>query len=267
MAHIIEVKNLTKKFRDFVAVKDVSFSVEEGGIFAFLGPNGAGKSTTIKMLTTLLRPTSGLIRVNGYNPLTHPDAARHLFGIVFQDPSLDEDLTALENLELHGVLYHVPKDVLKKRIDEMLALVELDDRRNDFVRDFSGGMKRRLEIARGLLHHPKIIFLDEPTLGLDPQTRNHLWSYVQKLNADEGITVFFTTHYMEEADRIARQIAIIDHGVIVAQGSSNELEKQTDTATLEEAFLKLTGSEIRDEAASSLDHMRSRRQRWGGSRR
>lgn len=267
MANIIEVKNLTKKFGDFIAVKDVSFSVEKGGIFAFLGPNGAGKSTTIKMLTTLLHPTTGSITINGFDPLTEPDEVRHSFGIVFQDPSLDEDLTALENLELHGVLYSVPADTLKKRIEEMLILVELADRKNDFVRDFSGGMKRRLEIARGLLHHPQIIFLDEPTLGLDPQTRNALWNYVQKLNADEGITVFFTTHYMEEADRVAKNIAIIDHGVIIAQGTSDELQKQTDTATLEEAFLKLTGSAIRDEAGSTLDSMRTHRRMWSGSRK
>ncbi len=264
MANIIEVRNLVKKFGDFTAVKDVSFSVEDAGIFAFLGPNGAGKSTTIKMLTTLLHPTSGTIRINGQDPVTDPDLVRRSFGIVFQDPSLDEDLTAIENLYLHGVLYGVPKDTLKKRIDELLALVELADRQRDFVRDFSGGMKRRLEIARGLLHHPRIIFLDEPTLGLDPQTRNHLWSYVQKLNADEGITVFFTTHYMEEADRIARNIAVIDHGSIVAQGSSAALKKQTGTETLEEAFLKLTGSEIRDEAGSSLDQSRMHRRMWTG---
>jgi len=263
MKNIIEVENLTKRFGEFVAVKDVSFTVEEGGIFAFLGPNGAGKSTTIKMLTTLLHPTSGYLKINGFDPMTEPDKVRHSFGIVFQDPSLDEDLTALENLELHGMLYSVPKDTLKKRIDELLALVELTDRKNDFVRDFSGGMKRRLEIARGLLHHPKIIFLDEPTLGLDPQTRNHLWSYVQKLNADEGITVFFTTHYMEEADRVAKHIAIIDHGVIVAQGTNEELKKQTESATLEEAFLKLTGSEIRDEAANSVDGLRQMSKMWG----
>jgi ABC-2 type transport system ATP-binding protein len=267
MANIIEVDNLTKKFGEFVAVKDVSFSVEKGGIFAFLGPNGAGKSTTIKMLTTLLHPTSGTMNIAGHNPVSDPDLVRNSFGIVFQDPSLDEDLTALENLELHGVLYSVPKDTLARRIDEMLVLVELSDRRNDFVRDFSGGMKRRLEIARGLLHHPKIIFLDEPTLGLDPQTRNALWGYVQKLNSDEGITVFFTTHYMEEADRVAKNIAIIDHGVIIAQGSSAELQKQTGTATLEEAFLKLTGSAIRDEASSSIDHMRQARRMHGGGRR
>ena len=267
MTPIIEVKDLVKKFGDFVAVKDVTFSVDEGSIFAFLGPNGAGKSTTIKMLTTLSHPTSGSLRINGFDPTKEPDKARHSFGIVFQDPSLDEDLTALENLELHGALYDVPKSILKSRIDELLTLVELSDRRNDFVRDFSGGMKRRLEIARGLLHHPKIIFLDEPTLGLDPQTRNHLWSYVQKLNKDEGITVFFTTHYMEEADRIAKNIAIIDHGVIIAQGTSGELQKETGTATLEEAFLKLTGSAIRDEAASSTDQMRAHSRRWRGARR
>lgn len=266
MTNIIEVEHLTKKFGDFVAVQDVSFAVDEGGIFAFLGPNGAGKSTTIKMLTTLLHPTLGTIRINGHDPVEEPDLARHSFGIVFQDPSLDEDLTALENLELHGALYSVPKDTLKKRIDEMLVLVELADRRDDFVRDFSGGMKRRLEIARGLLHHPRIIFLDEPTLGLDPQTRNHLWSYVKKLNEDEGITVFFTTHYMEEADRIAKRIAIIDHGVIVTQGTSIELQEQTGTASLEDAFLKLTGNVIREESVSALDHMRTRRMMHGGSR-
>ncbi len=268
MGNIIEVRDLTKKFGEFVAVKGISFSVEDGGIFAFLGPNGAGKSTTIKMLTTLLRPTSGTIRINGYDPVTDSDLTRKSFGIVFQDPSLDDDLTAFENLELHGVLYRVPQDTLTKRIDEMLTLVELSDRRNDFVRDFSGGMKRRLEIARGLLHHPRIIFLDEPTLGLDPQTRNHLWSYVQKLNADEGITVFFTTHYMEEADRVAKTIAIIDHGLIIAQGNSDELKKQTGTKSLEDAFLALTGNAIRDEAGSSLDRMRMMHGRmWRGSGR
>ena len=267
MTNIIDVENLTKTFGEFDAVKDVSFSVREGGIFAFLGPNGAGKSTTIKMLTTLLRPTSGTIRINGNDPVKEPDLARRSFGIVFQDPSLDEDLTALENLELHGALYSVPRAVLETRISELLALVELSDRRDDFVRDFSGGMKRRLEIARGLLHHPKIIFLDEPTLGLDPQTRNHLWSYVQKLNSDEGITVFFTTHYMEEAERVAKLIAVIDHGAIVAQGTSDALKIQTGTASLEEAFLKLTGSSIRDEVGSTADRMRTHGRLWHSARR
>ncbi len=267
MANSIEVRNLTKKFGDAVVVKDVSFSVEEGDIFAFLGPNGAGKSTTIKMLTTLLRPTSGTIHIAGYDPLTQSDLVRQSFGIVFQDPSLDEDLTARENLELHGALYGVSRETLKERIDELLLLVELSERKNDFIRDFSGGMKRRLEIARGLLHHPKIMFLDEPTVGLDPQTRNHLWHYVQKLNAEEGITVFFTTHYMEEANQVAKSIAIIDHGVIIAQGNSEALQKQTATTTLEEAFLKLTGGAMRDETSGSVDHMRQARRMWGGSRR
>jgi ABC-2 type transport system ATP-binding protein len=266
MADIIEVEHLTKKFGGFEAVKDVSFIVEEGDIFAFLGPNGAGKSTTIKMLTTLLQPTSGTMHINGHDPVTEADTVRRDFGIVFQDPSLDEDLTAWENLELHGVLYRVPKEVRRQRINELLALVELSDRCNSFVREFSGGMKRRLEIARGFLHHPKILFLDEPTLGLDPQTRNHLWSYVQKLNENEGITVFFTTHYMEEADKVAKRIAIIDHGRIVAEGSGAELKQKTNTNSLEAAFLALTGNEIRDEAGSTLDTMRKARRMWSGSR-
>jgi ABC-2 type transport system ATP-binding protein len=264
---IIEVEKLVKTFGDFTAVDGVSFSVEAGEIFAFLGPNGAGKSTTIKMLTTLLHPTSGTIRIDGHDPVADSDAVRRAFGIVFQDPSLDEDMTAVENLELHGALYRVPPATLAARTDELLTLVELADRRDDFVRDFSGGMKRRLEIARGLLHHPKIIFLDEPTLGLDPQTRNHLWTYVKKLNADEGITVFFTTHYMEEAERSAGRIAVIDHGTIIASGTSDELKRETKTDSLEDAFLALTGNVIRDEGASGVDAMRAHRRMWRGSRR
>ncbi len=267
MANIIEVAHLTKRFGDFEAVSDVSFSVAAGDIFALLGPNGAGKSTTIKMLTTLLHPSEGVIRIDEHDPVTDSDAVRHSFGIVFQDPSLDEDLTALENLELHGALYGVPAGTLRKRIDELLALVELADRKDSFVRDFSGGMKRRLEIARGLLHHPKIIFLDEPTLGLDPQTRNHLWHYVEQLNANEGITVFFTTHYMEEVERTARHVAIVDHGKLVAQGTTESLKAETGTARLEDAFLALTGSSIREEAGSATDRMRSHYQMRHGSRR
>ncbi|MBU6323177.1 MAG: ATP-binding cassette domain-containing protein [Patescibacteria group bacterium] len=259
----IRVENLVKKFGDFTAVDDVSFSVRKGEIFAFLGPNGAGKSTTIKMLTTLLAPTSGSISLFGADPVTDANAVRHSFGIVFQDPSLDDDLTAYENLEFHGLLYNVPRALLHARIEEMLAFVELSDRRDSFVRDFSGGMKRRLEIARGLLHHPKVIFLDEPTLGLDPQTRNHLWSYLKKLNEDEGITVFFTTHYMEEADRIADRIAVIDGGKIVASGTGAELKSRTKTETLEDAFLELTGHAIREEESSSLDRMRTMRRAHG----
>lgn len=265
--NIIEVKNLTKKFGDFTAVNDISFSVAKGEIFAFLGPNGAGKSTTIKMLTTLLHPTSGEISLDGKNPVTDSDAVRHAFGIVFQDPSLDDELTAEENMELHGVLYGVEKKLRRERIAELLAFVDLTDRKDSFVKEFSGGTKRRLEIARGLLHHPKVMFLDEPTLGLDPQTRNHMWSYLSKLSKTEGTTVFFTTHYMEEADKIAERIAVIDHGKIVAIGTSAELKAKTNTQTLEEAFLSLTGKQIRDEDASAKDQLRMQAQMWRGKKR
>src|SRR6185503_18332928 len=210
--HIIQVKNLTKKFKDFVAVDSISFEVAKAEIFAFLGPNGAGKSTTIKMLTTLLTPTDGTVFINGHSTVNSKDAVRKSFGIVFQDPSLDEELTVYENMQFHGILYKVPKKIREERTEELLTIVDLWDRKNDLVKTFSGGMKRRLEIARGLLHHPKIFFLDEPTLGLDPQTRNQMWSYVQDLNKKEAITIFFTTHYMEEAERVAKRIAIIDHG-------------------------------------------------------
>lgn len=254
---IITVRNLTKRFGEFTAVNGVTFDVQRGEIFAFLGPNGAGKTTTIKMLTTLLHPTGGSIVLNGHDPVRDQAAARSSFGIVFQDPSLDDELTAWENLELHGVLYGVPTELRRKRMGELIEIVGLSDRTNDQVKHFSGGMKRRLEIARGLLHHPHILFLDEPTIGLDPQTRNHLWSYVTTLNAQEGITVFLTTHYMEEAQKVARRIAIIDHGTIVAQGSAADLQQQTNTENLEAAFLALTGNAIREEEASSLDQMRS----------
>ncbi|MGH7246214.1 MAG: ABC transporter ATP-binding protein [Candidatus Levyibacteriota bacterium] len=260
---VISVTNLTKKFKDFTAVDAISFSVGEGEIFAFLGPNGAGKSTTIKMLTTLLDKTSGTILINGHNPQTNKDEVRKSFGIVFQDPSLDDDLTAYENMQFHAAIYSVLKNIRNSRIQELMQFVELWERRNDLVKTFSGGMKRRLEIARGLLHHPKILFLDEPTLGLDPQTRNHMWNYIQDINKKENMTVFFTTHYMEEAERIAQRIAIIDHGKIIAQGTADTLKKETKTASLEDAFLSLTGKAIRDEDASGLDRLRMRKM-WRG---
>jgi ABC-2 type transport system ATP-binding protein len=260
--NIIEVKNLVKKFDDITAVDDISFNVESGEIFAFLGPNGAGKTTTIKMFTTLLHPDSGKILINGFDPTANPNDVRCSFGIIFQDPSLDDDLTAWENLEFHGVLYGLPKKIRRDRIAELLKVVELEKRRNDLVKEFSGGMKRRLEIARGLLHHPKIIFLDEPTLGLDPQTRNHLWSYIRDMNQKEGITVFFSTHYMEEADRMADRIAIIDNGKIIANGTAQKLKQETNSTTLEDAFLKLTGKQIREEGAKGLDNLRNMRRLW-----
>lgn len=259
---MIRVRNLTKTFGEIKAVQDVTFEVGTGEIFAFLGPNGAGKTTTIKMLTTLLRPTSGKVEIDGLDPASQQNEVRKRFGIVFQDPSLDDELTASENLDLHGALYHVPRKLRVERSESLLKLFELWDRRNDPVKQFSGGMRRRLEIARGLLHTPKVIFLDEPTLGLDPQTRNQLWSQVKKLNEEERVTVFLTTHYMEEADRVAHRIAIIDHGKIVAQGTPAELKQQTNSETLEQAFLALTGSSIRDEGADANQNLRNMAQMW-----
>jgi ABC-2 type transport system ATP-binding protein len=263
---MIRVENLTKKFGELTAVDGVSFEVKEGEIFAFLGPNGAGKTTTIKMLTTLLQPTSGTLEVDGLDPRKKKNEVRRRFGIVFQDPSLDVDLTAYENMDLHGVFYKVPRKLRIERTKALLEKFELWERRNERVKQFSGGMKRRLEIARGLLHSPKILFLDEPTLGLDPQTRNQLWTHVRHLNETERTTVFLTTHYMEEADRVANRIAIIDHGKIVALGSSQELKEQTGTATLEEAFLALTGSTIRDEGADGADQLRQMAKMWSNRR-
>jgi len=260
--NIIEVKDLVKKFGKFTAVNNISFNVKHGQRFAFLGPNGAGKTTTIKMLTTLLHPSSGSIKINGHDPVHNQKEARASFGIVFQDPSLDDDLTAYENMEFHAVFYNVPKKLRKERIEYLLKLVELWDRKDNMVKTFSGGMKRRLEIARGLIHHPKILFLDEPTLGLDPQTRNHLWNYVKELNKKEGMTVFFTTHYMEEAEKVADEIAIIDHGKIIVMDKASEIKKKAKAETLEEAFLKLTGHTIREEAASSQDSMRAMHKMW-----
>jgi ABC-2 type transport system ATP-binding protein len=259
---MIHVDNLVKTFDEVKAVDGVSFDVAKGEIFAFLGPNGAGKTTTIQMLTTLQRPTSGTMSLDGLNPVTQPLEARRTFGIVFQDPSLDGELTAYENMELHGVLYHVPRKVRAERIELLLKLFELWERKDSYVKTFSGGMKRRLEIARGFLHTPKILFLDEPTLGLDPQSRNQLWTHVKSLNESEGVTVFLTTHYMDEAERVAHRIAIIDHGKIVSVGTAQELKERTGADSLEAAFLKLTGSTIRDERADAADQMRQMVRMW-----
>jgi ABC-2 type transport system ATP-binding protein len=259
---MIHVENLVKTFGEVTAVDGVSFDVTTGEIFAFLGPNGAGKTTTIQMLTTLLTPTSGSMRLDGIDPLANPLEVRKRFGIVFQDPSLDGELTAYENLDLHGVLYHVPRKVRVERIEVLLKSFELWDRKDSYVKTFSGGMKRRLEIARGFLHTPKILFLDEPTLGLDPQSRNQLWAQVKQLNETEKVTVFLTTHYMDEAERVAHRVAIIDHGKIVAQGTAQELRQQTGADSLEGAFLALTGTTIRDERADGQDQMRQMVKMW-----
>jgi len=212
---IIEVTDLAKSFGEIKAVNGVSFDVGAGEIFGFLGPNGAGKSTTIKILATLLKPTSGRAVLAGHDVMKDPDAVRRSIGLVFQDPSLDVRLTADENLYFHAMLYDVPRAVFKERADQVLKMVDLIDRRSSPVLTFSGGMKRRLEIARGLIHHPQVLFLDEPTLGLDVQTRNAIWSHVRKLRDEVGTTVFMTTHYMDEAENCDR-IAVIDHGKIQA---------------------------------------------------
>lgn len=257
----IEAKNLTKKFGDFTAVDNVSFTVNHGQIFALLGPNGAGKSTIIKILTTLLEPTSGEAQLNNFSTTKQQDQVRKSFGIVFQDPSLDSDMTAYENMQLHAALYGVPVSETNKKITDLLQFVELWDKKDVLVKNFSGGMRRRLEIARSLLHHPKVLFLDEPTLGLDPQTRNHMWEYVKNLKEQEGMTILFTTHYMQEAEDMAENIAIIDHGKIITSGTPEQLKQQTNTTSLEAAFLKLTGTAIREEEASSRDNMRAMMQR------
>lgn len=251
MGVVIDVQNLTKKYGKITAVDDISFEVKKGEIFAFLGPNGAGKSTTISILTTMLRPTAGKIFLNGHDVTRNQALARKSFGIVFQDPAIEEELTAYENMLVHAVLYGVPKADQAESIERLLRLVDLWGRKDSLVRTFSGGMRRRLEIARGLMHHPKILFLDEPTLGLDTQTRNLLWDYVRKLSETEGMTIFFTTHYLDEAEEVAGRIAIIDHGKIVATGTAAQLARQTKTKNLEDAYLKLTGTEIRDETSEA----------------
>lgn len=251
MQNIIETKNVVKKYGNFTAVNGVNFEVKAGEVFAFLGPNGAGKTTTIKMLTTLLNPTEGEIWLDGHNVTENPNQTRKSFGIVFQDPSLDNELTAYENMQFHAVLYGIKKSVYQERIKKLLELVELWDRRDSFVKTFSGGMKRRLEIARGLLHHPKVLFLDEPTIGLDPQTRNHIWNYIADLNKKENVTIFFTTHHMEEVEKMAQRIAIIDHGKILTIGTAQEIIQKAGTQTLEEAFIALTGNDIREEEGNA----------------
>src|SRR5665648_306181 len=222
----IQIENLTKTFNKLIAVDNISLSINSGEVFGLLGPNGAGKTTTIAMLSTTLKPTSGHASVNGFDILKNEDDVRKSIGIVFQDQSLDEELTAYENMDFHGRLYRVPKKVRQTKIIELLKLVELDLKKDLLVKTFSGGMRRRLEIARGLLHEPKILFLDEPTLGLDPQTRNSLWEYIQKLNTEKGITIILTTHYMDEADRLCGRVAIIDKGKIVALDTSEKLKEE-----------------------------------------
>jgi len=321
---MIQVEHLTKKFDDVVAVNDISFTVKEGESFGFLGPNGAGKTTTIRILTTLLPPTSGKARIAGLDVTKASDRVREKIGIIFQDPSLDERLTAYENLYFHAALYRIPVREIRARIDKALAMVELSGSRHKIVKEFSGGMKRRLEIARGFLHMPRVLFLDEPTIGLDPQTRKVIWEYINELKRDFGVTLFLTTHYMEEADDSDR-VGIIHQGTIISLDSPERLKRKMGGAqivllsrddnerklknlkigfktlndhiyigvaggsprdtlnrmlsssvnldemiitqpTLEDVFIKLTGSAIREEAAGPMDHLRMVRRARGKHR-
>jgi len=223
--YIISVENLVKRFRELVAVNDVSFQVEQGEIFGFLGPNGAGKTTTINILCTLSKPSSGRAFINGFDVVRQQSRVRQSIGLVFQDPSLDDRLSGLQNMRFHAMVYNIPSSVRNQRIEHMLRMVELWDKRNNPVRNYSGGMKRRLELARGLLHYPRVLFLDEPTLGLDPQTRNHIWEYILELRQREGTTIFLTTHYMDEAEKASR-IAIIDLGKLVAMDTPENLKSR-----------------------------------------
>jgi ABC-2 type transport system ATP-binding protein len=244
---VIEVHELGRGFGEFEAVKDVSFAVAEDEVFGFLGPNGAGKTTTISMLCTLLRPSAGTATVNGFNIVEQRSDVRRSIGLVFQQTTLDDALTAEQNLRFHAYAYGVPADVRERRLRELLALVELSDRRGDRVRTFSGGMKRRLEIARGLLHHPRVLFLDEPTLGLDPQTRRRIWDYLAHLRMREGLTIFMTTHYMDEAEQCDR-IAVIDHGEIVALDTPAGLKAAVggDLITIDTPDREAAATELRD---------------------
>jgi ABC-2 type transport system ATP-binding protein len=321
---VIQVEHLTKKFDDVVAVNDISFTVNEGELFGFLGPNGAGKTTTIRILTTLIPPTSGKARIAGLDVTRHANSVREKIGIIFQDPSLDERLTAYENLYFHAALYRVPSREIRPRIDKALAMVELSGSRDKIVKTFSGGMKRRLEIARGFIHMPRVLFLDEPTIGLDPQTRKVIWEYINELKRDFGVTLFLTTHYMEEADGSDR-VGIIHQGRIVSLDSPERLKRGMGGATivllatdgneskirklkipfktannhiyigvgggssqetlnrliggsvnldemiitqptLEDVFIKLTGTAIREEEAGPMEHLRMVRRVRGSKR-
>jgi ABC-2 type transport system ATP-binding protein len=246
MQPIIEVNNLCRRFGAFEAVRNVSFQVREGEIFGLLGPNGAGKSTMIKMMVTLLKPSAGTVLIDGNDVRDAHDKVRKAVGIIFQDPSLDERLTAYENLYFHSRLYHISRGLIAERIEKALRLVDLWDRRNDLVMKFSGGMKRRLEIGRGILHTPKLLFLDEPTIGLDPQTRRYIWKYLSELRKSRQITIFLTTHYMEEAE-ICDRIAIMDHGELITLDAPANLKKEIggDVVSLTTRDNKAAAAKIR----------------------
>ena len=263
--HVVESIGLGKDYGRIRAVEGIDMAVRHGEFFGFLGPNGAGKTTMIHMLTTLIRPSRGYAVVAGHDVVEEPLAVRKNVGLVFQETSLDGELSAEENLRLSGRLYGLERADLARRIDEVLELFELQARRHDRVRTFSGGMRRLVDLARGILHRPTVLFLDEPTLGLDPQTRSHIWEFVRGLSREHQVTVFFTTHAMEEAERVADEITVIDHGRIVAEGTAASLKDRTGAGTLEDAFIALTGRDIREDEATPADRMRMLRRAWRGN--
>jgi ABC-2 type transport system ATP-binding protein len=255
VAAAVETEGLTKQYGDLLAVDSLNLKIGEGEIFGLLGPNGAGKTTTLSMLATLVKPTAGTGRVNGYDILSDPGDVRRSIGIVFQDPSSDDVLTGRENLYLHALMFGVPKEERRKRINYVLSLVDLQDRADDIVKKYSGGMRRRLELARGLLHNPRVLFLDEPTLGLDPQTREHIWAYIENLVKSEKVSVIITTHYMDEADRLCNRVAIIDHGRISALDSPRLLKQKVGGE-----IIKLRVRSPKLEALKGLDYVLSMEQ-------
>ena len=263
-APLLQAKDLVKEFNGFRAVDGVSLEIAPGEIFAFLGPNGAGKTTIISMMTTQMKPTSGSITLDGVDVICQANRAKALFGVVFQEAAVDKDLTAYENLWIHAVLYGLGRTERQERIEEMLGLVELTERKDSMVRTFSGGMHRRLEIARGLMTRPRILFLDEPTLGLDVQSRERIWSYIEDVRRSFGTAIFLTTHYLEEADR-ADRVGIIDHGRMVDLDTPERLKASKQAKTMDEVFLELTGHGIRDDQldAASLERAMRRRRKKG----
>ena len=253
MDYIIETKDITKKYDDFTAVNSVNLKVPRESVYGVLGPNGAGKTTLISMLCTILRPTSGTATVNGYNVEKNAKEVRESIGIVFQSRALDDILTGREHLEMHAALYGVPQKVRQKRIDEVLDLIALGSKADEYVKTYSGGMKRRLEIGRGLVHRPKVLFLDEPTLGLDPQTRENIWEYISKLNKSEDITVLMTTHYMEEADKLCDEVAIMDQGQIIMADSPLNLKRELKADTI---TIKVDKQDLFINKAKKLDYVK-----------
>ncbi|OFV67404.1 MAG: ABC transporter ATP-binding protein [Candidatus Syntrophoarchaeum caldarius] len=268
----IVTTDLLKVFDGITAVDHVNLEIQRGELFGLLGPNGAGKTTLVKILTTLLKPTSGTAKVWGYDILKDQDMLRAHIGVVFQDPSVDNRLTGRENLDFHARMYGLDRATRDRRIREVLELVELEDKADILVGKYSGGMQRRLEIARGLMHHPNVLFLDEPTLGLDAQTRRHIWDYVKKMNECEHVTIVLTTHYMEEADFLCNRVAIIDHGKIIITDTPENLKAQVRSEknknpSLEDVFLHFTGKEIRDESGNEQQHARRIMRQWRMKRR